>query len=169
MQIPKRRSSLHRKHQERDDHLSASAISRIQKTIQTIEDFERPKAVEELTSAREMGDLSENAAYSEAKARLARLDGKIFSLKERLKHAVVIRPGADANGAARIGSVVTVEINGARRSYEITGSLETDPAAGRVSHLSPVGKALLAKKPGDTATVKAASGKSVEYKIIDVS
>lgn len=167
MQIPKRRSSLHRKHQERDDHLSAAAVERIRKTIDTIERFERPKAVEELSATREMGDLSENAAYSEAKARVARLDGKLFSLKERLKHAILIRPGADASGRARIGSTVTVEIRGKRKTYEITGSLETDPAAGRVSHLSPLGAALLGKKAGETAVV-VAGGKRVEYVIAEV-
>lgn len=168
MQVPKRRSQERRKYGgPADDFLSPAAIRKIEDELRRLANVSRPRALEDLTRAREMGDLSENAAYSEAKGRLMKIDSLIFEMKERLKHAVVIKPGADSEGRARIGSTVIVEINGKKRSYELTGSQETDPTTGRVSHLSPLGAALLGKKAGDVASVKGPS-KTVVYRIIEV-
>jgi transcription elongation GreA/GreB family factor len=162
MQIPKRKSSERRKFPEQDNHLSQEAYERIERTIERLEKTERPKALRDLVAAREMGDLSENAAYSEAKGQVARIDGRLFGLREKLKYAVVVRPGTGPGGTARVGSVVTVEVRGKTREYEITGSLETDPSSGRVSQNSPLGKALIGRKSGDRVTVTAAAGE-IEY------
>ncbi len=168
MQVPKRRSAERRKYGgPADDFLSPAALQKIEKDLRRLEDVSRPRALEDLTRAREMGDLSENAAYSEAKGRLMKIDSLIFEMKERLKFAVVIRPGADAEGGARIGSTVVVEVNGKEKRYQLTGSQETDPSSGRISHLSPLGKALLGKKPGDEAAVKGPA-KMVIYRVIAV-
>lgn len=150
-----------------DDHLTVSAMRRLARDLHDLEKVQRPKAVEDLIRAREMGDLSENAAYSEAKGRLARIDGRIFSLKDRLKNAVVIEPGADASGRVRIGSTVVVSAGGARRTYEIVGSQETSPSRGRISHLSPLGSVLLGRVAGDEVIVKTQK-KNVVYRIEEV-
>lgn len=167
MQVPKRRGQGIRKYGDRDDHLTAAALERLRRTLERIEREERPKAVEELSRTREMGDLSENAGYQEAKGLVARLDGRIFSLKDRIKNAIVIESGADDDGRARIGATVTVRVNGHERTYEIVGSQETNPSGGRISHRSPLGSALIGHAAGDRVTVKAAAGE-IAYEIIAV-
>ena len=168
MQVPKRRSQERRKYGgPADDFLTPSAIRKIEDDLRRLEKVSRPRALEDLTRTREMGDLSENAGYSEAKGRLMKIDSLIFEMKEKLKHAVVIRPGADSEGRARIGSTIVVRVNGKEKAYELTGSQETDPTAGRISHVSPLGRALLGKKAGDEAAVKGPA-KTVTYRIIAV-
>lgn len=168
MQVPKRKSQMFRKYGgQEDNYLSAAAIRRLKDDLEHLSSTERPKALDDLVRAREMGDLSENAAYSEAKGRLARIDGRIFSLKERLKHAVVIESGADEDGSVRIGSTVVVRAGDTEKTYEITGSQETSPGRGRISHLSPLGALLIGKKSGDNVTLTV-NGKGTTYTIVDV-
>lgn len=169
MQVPKRKSEERRQPDSRSQsrYLTAAAIERLKRDLEDLERNQRPKTVEDLTRAREMGDLSENAAYTEAKARLGRIDGRIFSLKDRLKNALVIEPGAGPEGKARIGATVVVRVNGAERSYQIVGSQETNPARGLISHLSPLGAALLNRAAGDVVIVKA-NGKEISYTVVAV-
>jgi len=169
MRIPKRKSEESRKYGSRaDDFLTSAAIRKLHDELARLVDISRPRAVEDLTRAREMGDLSENAAYSEAKGRLAKIDSVIFSLKERLKSAVLIEPGAGPGGKVRIGSTVAVSVNGKERTYTILGSQETNPTAGRISHLSPLGSALIGRSSGDEVRIKNAAGTEVAYRIIEV-
>jgi transcription elongation factor GreA len=168
MRVPTRRSEQHRKYgSSGDDHLSAQALQELKEEIARLEKVSRPRALEDLTRAQAMGDLSENAAYSEAKGRLRGIDTRLLHLKERVKRAVVVAPGADEQGRARIGATVEVEVNGAARTYEITGSHETDPAKGRISHLSPLGALLIGKSAGDEVILEA-NGRKTAYRIIAV-
>ena len=166
MQIPKRKSQAFRKYgQDSDNHLTAEAVEMLKGELAHLESVSRPKTVEDLTAAREMGDLSENAAYHMAKGRLAGIDYRMFEIKEKVKNAIIIEKGADDQGRIKIGSTVTVEINGREKIFEITGSQETNPGSGKISHQSPVGKALMRHQAGETITTKTASGKEVEYTI----
>lgn len=168
MQVPKRQSEQRRKHDgDGDHHLTAAAIEDMRKEIDRLEQRSRPKALEDLTRAREMGDLSENAAYSEAKGRLRGIDTRLLHLKDRIKNAVLIEPGPDARGRVRIGAAVTIETGDRRKTYRITGSQETDPNLGRISHTSPLGAALIGHKTDDVVTIVVA-GKSVTYRIIEI-
>ena len=86
MQIPKRKSQAFRKYgKDADNYLTAEAIEMLKGELEHLENKSRPKTVEELTAAREMGDLSENAAYQMAKGRLAGIDHRIFEIKEKRK------------------------------------------------------------------------------------
>lgn len=168
MQVPKRRSEGRRKHGRADDaHVTAEALRRLRRDLDDLEKVQRPQAVEDLTRAREMGDLSENAAYAEAKGRLMRIDGRIFSLKERIKHAILIEEGADEEGRARLGARVVLEVGGQRRTYRIVGSQEANPSKGMISQASPLGAALIGRAPGETVSVKA-GGREIMYRIVDV-
>jgi len=166
MQIPKRKSEQNRQH-DNDLHLTPRRIRELKEELRKLEERVRPKVVEELTRAREMGDLSENAAYSYAKGRLAGIDRRIFEINDRIRNAITIEGGADSQGRIRIGATVTVEVGGRRRSFEITGSQETDPGSGRISHRSPVGSALLGHAVGETISVRA-SDREIEYLIVSV-
>lgn len=168
MRIPKRRSEEQaRANKESDAYLTPEAIRKLQNDLRRLEEVARPRAVEDLTRAREMGDLSENAAYSEAKGRLMGMDRRIFEMKEKLKNAVIIERGAD-DGRAAIGASVTVSVRGKEKTYEIVGSQETDPGSGRISHRSPLGAALLGKRAGDEAVITNAEGREVVYRIVEV-
>lgn len=165
MQVPKRKPGKY-SGGPADDHLTLAAIKKLREEQERIERA-RPQAVEELRRTREMGDLSENFAYSQAKARLSGMDMRVLEIKERLKRAVPITHGAAKDGSVRLGASVTVEAGGKERVYDIVGEQEADPSRGCLSYHSPLGAALLGKKAGDVAVVEA-NGKRIEYRITGV-
>jgi len=169
MRVPTRRSEvLVQSKKVSDDYLTPGAIQRMKDEIDRLEKVERPVAAEELRRCAAMGDLSENAAYSYAKAQLRRINGRIDSLKLRVANAIPIASGTGTDGRVRIGSRVRVKINGREMSFEIVGAQETNPLRGRISYLSPIGSALMGKARDESAVV-ATQGGEVEYAIIDVA
>jgi len=149
-------------------HLSADAVVRLQETVQRLESIERPKIVVDLSHALSLGDFSENAEYQDAKARLSRIDGRIFSIQERIKNAVVI-PFGSVGGVISLGSVVRLLVENDEKTYTILGPQEADPSRNCISHLSPLGSALLGKKKGDSVDVQMPHGDVRRYSIVDVS
>lgn len=168
MRVPKRRHELLNIHDTSQDshYLTKEAFERLKRTLYELEVVQRPKIVEDVSYARALGDLSENAEYQDAKARMSRIDGRIFSLKQRIKNVIPIESGT-SNGAVRIGSRVAVRVQDKNKEYTILGSQESDPTRGRISHLSPLGKALLGAVPGDFITVSTPRGETT-YEIIRV-
>lgn len=146
--------------------MTAEAVTRARRDLERLETVERKQAVEDLSVALQKGDLSENAEYQEAKGRLGRIDGRIFNLKERLKRATVIEQGS-SDGTVRLGSNVMVHVNGQQKTYDIVGPQESNPSRGRISHVSPLGSALIGHTQGDTVTIETPNG-PVAYQIIDV-
>lgn len=126
----------------------------------------RPKVVEELSTARDMGDRSENAAYKYARRKLSQTDSRLAFLKRILEHAKIVTP-TDANMVS-IGCTVIVEVNGKKTDYTLVGEYESDPMKGYISYRSPVGKALSGKKVGGSVIIELPIG-PVEYKIISIS
>ena len=167
MQVPTRKSRLNRRIDPSDNYLTLAALKQAEADLVSLE-ARRPKAVEELSAARDMGDLSENAAYSEAKSRLARMDTAIFHLRERIRNAIVIESGAAAGGRIKIGATVTVEVGGREKTFTITGGQESNPSEGRISHVSPLGRALTGRVTGESITVTSPTGKDLTYQIINV-
>jgi len=167
MRMPKRKSEQNRRYTDNDNHISPAKLQELKDEVEKLEKYVRPKVVEDLTAAREMGDLSENAAYSYAKGKLMGIDRRLHELNEKIKYAIVIEGGAAEDGSICIGCSVTVKVNGKEKTFEITGSQETDPGTGRISHSSPVGQALIGLKAGDCCTV-VIRDRRVCYEIIDV-
>lgn len=168
MQLPKRRSQQMRQHGPESDELTAETVERLKRTLNDLIKNERPKIVVDLSHAISLGDFSENAEYQDAKAKLARMDGRIFSLQERIKHAVVIPSGAGKDGAVRVGSNVRVRMNGKSLSYRLLGSQESNPSRGDISYLSPLGAALIGRKQGEAVTFRTPSGSETEIEILEV-
>ncbi len=158
MQIPRRRAQINRIQDEesRSQELTPEALARLKRTLEQLEKVDRPKIVEDLTFALSLGDFSENAEYQDAKMRLGKIDGRIFSLQQRIKNAVLIEPSA--SGTIGIGSRVTIRMNNQQREYRILGSQESNPARGNISYLSPLGKALMGHKAGDQIEYKTPDG-----------
>jgi transcription elongation factor GreA len=117
-------------------------------------------------NARELGDLRENAEYQEARNEQSFLEGRIQAIENMVRSAVVIETRRD--GDVVLGSTVRVAIGDEEMDFHIVGSTEADPANGRISNASPVGKALLGHRAGDTVTAQL-PGREVEYRILDVS
>jgi transcription elongation factor GreA len=117
--------------------------------------------------AKEHGDLAENAEYEEAKNEQAFVEGRIQALEAMLKSAVIIEnSGTDY---VALGSRVELESRDGRETFTIVGSAESRPAQGRISNESPVGRAILGRKAGDTVTVRLPGGTDVTYTIISIN
>lgn len=120
-----------------------------------------------IKEAKDMGDLSENAEYHEAKNAQAFLYGKELRLEEKIRNAKVI---ADKNcsGIVEAGCTVEVENDGEKMKFQIVGSTESDPALGKISIDSPTGSALSGHKAGETVSVIIPAGET-KYKILNIS
>jgi len=128
----------------------------------------RPAVVDRLSNARSMGDLSENNDYHNAKEALEFLDGRIVELEEVLSHAEIVKNGKARPGSVvRVGTKVKVAINGRQHIFHIVGEWEADPKEKKISHESPLGRALVGKRVGEKVEVEAPAGK-VEYTILGI-
>lgn len=125
----------------------------------------RLAAVERLALARDQGDLAENSEYTDAKQALAFIDGRILELEEVLHGVKVVT--SHPKGQIDVGCTVTLTINGKKEEFTIVGEWEADPISKKISHESPLGKALLGKKVGDKVEVEAPAGK-ILYKILHI-
>jgi len=125
----------------------------------------RPEAVNRLADARELGDLSENSEYAAAKQDLSFIDGRILELEEIIHGAKVVTN--HTKSAVDVGCKVTLTINGKKEVFSLVGEWEADPMAKKISHSSPLGKALMGKKVGEKVEVEAPAGK-VLYKILSI-
>ena len=136
----------------------------LEKLKEEIEELKRirPEAVNTLSDARKMGDLSENGLYTAAKMRLKSIDAQIFRLNIQLKLADIIEPSL--SGAVGLGSKIVVSKNGQKRKFYIVGDYEADPLMGKISSKSPLGKKILGKKINELIEVNTPSGKKT-YKI----
>ncbi len=145
--------------------LTKEGYDNLQKELRELIEVKKPYAVERLQKARAMGDLSENSEYSAAREELAFVEGRIQEIEEILKTAQIIEN--QKKGIVDIGVKVMVEINGRKEEFHIVGEFEADPNAKKLSHNSPIGKALLGKKVGDWVEVEIPAGK-IKYKIVDI-
>ena len=126
---------------------------------------ERPEAVDHLRKAREMGDLSENGYYKAARQRLTFIDSRLRRLGNILKRAKIVH---SANtGFVDIGSTVTMKLNDSEMTYTIVGGFESDPVQKSISHISPLGKALMGKRAGDVVQVQVPAGTMI-YTVVSV-
>lgn len=158
MRLPTRKSELLRQSQPQDPYLTPAMIEKLKKELERLMKKERRPAAEEVHRTAQMGDLSENAGYQAAKQHLRRINSRILQIEEMLKHAVVIQTkNTDTVG---IGSTVTLEHDGKTSTFEILGSYESDPAKGRISHVSPLGKLLIGHRIGDVVQLA-----NIEYRI----
>ncbi len=140
-------------------YLTREGYNRLKERLTYLIEVKRPEIAQQIHDAKEMGDISENAGYDEAKNAQAFLEGEIAELEWKLKHAVIIDDERPADRVS-LGSQVTVleEGSGEEETYVIVGSAEADPFDGRISNESPVGKALMGHKVGDVVDVETPGG-----------
>lgn len=128
---------------------------------------QRVNVAERIKAARELGDLSENAEYQTAREEQDRLEARISELEHVLQYSKVIKK-AKADGQVRLGSTVKLKNSGKALEFQIVGTIEADPLNGKISDESPIGKALLGKKVGDSAEIKTAAGAHT-YTVAEIS
>ncbi|HLC94926.1 MAG TPA: transcription elongation factor GreA [Patescibacteria group bacterium] len=126
----------------------------------------RQSIADAIKEAKEQGDLSENAEYSEAKRQQNENETRIIELEGMLKDSVVATKHKSSS-AIDIGSCLVVKMHGKEMQFEIVGSNEVDPATGKISNESPLGKAFLGKSKGEKVEVTTPTG-TLKYEILSV-
>lgn len=141
----------------------------IRRELENLKRVVRPENIRAIEEARSHGDLSENAEYAAAKDRQSFIEGRIGELEYKLAHLQVIHPGKLNKDRAVFGSRVLLENmeTGQDVEYQLVGPDESDVEKGRISIVSPLGKALLGKKPGDELVVEVPGGKRA-YELIEI-
>jgi len=147
-------------------YLSQEGVETLKKELQELKTKKRQEIAKRLQEAKDLGDLSENAEYFEAKEAQSLNDNRISELEELLKNAVVIETSNEEN-IVRIGSMVEVKSNNGSEIFSIVGSAEAKPQEGKISNESPLGRAFLGRKIGDEIEVKTPGG-ITKYKIIKI-
>lgn len=148
-------------------YLTPEGLERLREELRVLKYERRKEIADKIERARELGDLSENAEYQEAKDEQAFTEGRILELETTINNATIIT-GPGGTKHVSIGSTVKVRTNGEERSYAIVGANEADPAGGRISNESPLGRSLLGQRVGDEIEVKAPKG-TVTYRIVEIS
>lgn len=146
--------------------ITREGLEALEKELQELVEVKRPRLVERLSNARLQGDLTENSDYHNAKDELDFLDGRILELEEVIKNAVIVDKPND-KGIVAFGTKVRVKANGSEHVFHIVGEWEADPNEKKISHTSPLGKALMGKMVGDKVEVEAPVGKVV-YEILSI-
>ncbi len=129
---------------------------------------ERERILNAIAEARSFGDLSENAEYDAARNDQAKNETRIRELEELIQHAVVVDDATVDHSVVGLGSYVKVDKNGVEAEYKIVGSNEADPFENKISDMSPVGRALIGAKVGDTVKVETPA-RVVTMKVLHVS
>ena len=149
-----------------DQIISQEGYSKLKKELEHLTKVRRREIAKRIEAAKELGDLSENAEYAEAKDEQAFNEGRIAKVTALLKNLTVVENGNN-NDTVGMGSKVTVKTNRAEKQYTIVSFNEADPTAGKISNESPLGRAFLDKKVGDKVKVETPNG-VVEYEILNI-
>jgi len=146
--------------------VTADGLKKIKEELENRRNVVRQRIADAIKEAKEQGDLSENAEYSEAKSQQAENEARIAELEYMLKESEVV---AFDKGSAvvQMGSKVKVKFNGSEMEFQIVGGNEADPANFKISNESPIGKVFMGKRKGDEVEAIVPSGK-MKYKILEV-
>lgn len=150
-------------------YLTKEGLQKLEEELNYLTTVRRKEVASQIAEAKAEGDISENAGYDEAKNAQAFLEGKIRELENKIRNAEIIDESEVPADEVALGRTVVIQEVGTdlEEKYEIVGSVEVDPTNGRISNESPLGKALLGKKSGDTVTVQSPGGE-IEFSIVSV-
>ena len=149
-------------------HLTADGLAALRNELDELTNHRRPEVIQRIKSARELGDLSENADYEAARKEQSFLEGRVQQLEQMIKYAVMIEASHEGGSEVVLGSTVVIETaRHGQETFTIVGSAEADASAGKISFTSPIGRALLDRHPGETVRVQVPAG-AVDYKVVEV-
>jgi transcription elongation factor GreA len=150
--------------------LTPEGHEKLKQEIEYLSTTKRREVADRIRTARDFGDISENAEYDDAKNEQAMLEHKIAQLEERLARARVIDTADVDTSVVSVGSVVRLRDVDAKETveYHIVGSAEANPAEQKLSNESPVGKAIIGRKKGETVEVTTPRGGLLKFKIMEI-
>ncbi len=141
--------------------VTKDGLERLKVELEELRVVRRPQIIAEVAEARSHGDLRENSAYDAARHDQAMNEKRIADLEVLLRNAVLVdEESAVAGGYVRVGATVVVDYDGDEETYRIVGAIEAKPAMGLISNESPMGQALLGKRPGQEVSFATPAGRS---------
>lgn len=151
---------------EKETILTAEGLAKLQNELDELKTVHRKEVNDRIRQAKEYGDLSENAEYEDAKQEQAFIEGRILKLEAMIRNSRIIDESEYAPDEVHLGATVKVKDlkNNDNYEFHIVGSAEADPGSKRISNESPLGRALIGHKKGDTVDVSTPRG-VVKYKI----
>lgn len=153
---------------EQNTFLTEAGLEKLKKELEYLKNTKRREISERIQEAKELGDLSENAEYVEAKNDQAFMEGRILEAESILKNATIIKQKTGSCDKVEIGSKIKINDGGETREYYIVGSNEADPATGKISNQSPLGQAFLGRKIGDIIEISVPQGFK-KFKILAIT
>lgn len=151
----------------KDSYISPDGLEKVKQELKNLKDVERPEVIERIARARDLGDLSENAEYHDAREKQSFIEGRIQELESLIKNAIIIE-ASQRSSTVGLGSTVHATCdNGQKIKYTIVGHSEADPASGRISNESPLGMAFIGKTVGHEFEINIPSGK-IKCKIDEI-
>ncbi|CAA9424879.1 MAG: Transcription elongation factor GreA [uncultured Rubrobacteraceae bacterium] len=149
--------------------VTREGFQKLQEELNHLTEIRRGEIADRIRQAREFGDISENSEYDDAKNEQYLLERRISEVQRRLRNAKIVDPSGVDTGAVDLGTRVTLRVVGkdTERTFQIVGANESDPGSGKLSHASPVGRAVLKRRVGEKVTVSTPRG-ATEYEIVNV-
>ena len=154
----------------RESLITPEGLKKLKAELEELQTVRRREVAERIKEAREFGDITENAEYDDAKNEQAMLEQRIAQMEERVRRATVIKPSDLDTGVVSVGVKVHVkdQKTGDSRKFQLVGSAEANPAEDKLSHESPIGKALMGKKRGEVVSVDVPRGPAKKLKITKI-
>jgi len=143
---------------EQPIYVTREGLRKLEEELEYLRTVKRAEVAQRLHDAMGEGDIDENAEYDDAKNEQSFVEGRILTLETMIKNAVIIQEGKHRDQVVLGSTVTIVEEGGEPERYHLVGSAEADPRQGRISNQSPLGRALLGKRVGDTVMVSAPAG-----------
>ena len=154
----------------RESLITPEGLEQLKVELEQLQTVRRREVAERIKEAREFGDISENSEYDDAKNEQAMLESRIAQMEERLRRAIVVDKDQLDTGVVSVGVKVHVkdQKTGDSRKFQLVGSAEANPAEEKLSHESPIGKALMGRKRGEVVTVEVPRGGNRKLKITKI-
>ncbi len=154
---------------QKDVILTADGLKKLQDEIDYLSTTKREEVAQRIKEAREFGDITENSEYDDAKNEQAMLEHRISQWEEKLRRARVVKTSEISTDRVQLGVTVTLKDLEDEEvcSYQLVGSAEADPIAGRVSNESPLGQSIMGRRTGDVVMVPAPGGQR-RFEILDI-
>lgn len=149
-------------------YLTKEGFEKLQEEYKDLTEHRRQTVASKIKEARELGDISENSEYDSAREEQSFVEGRIAELRKLLNNAIIVEEEGGKPGVVKVGSRIRVHLDGEEQHFQLVGAEEADPLSFKISHESPLGRALLGKRIGDKVDVTAPVGK-LTYTIIEVA
>jgi transcription elongation factor GreA len=149
--------------------ITKEGYGKMQAEHKQLKNVERPAVIEQIATAREYGDLKENAEYKAAREKQGFIEGQLQNLEARISRAEIIDPSTLSGLQVMFGAIVTLEDleTETKKTYQIVGDYESDLNAGKIAHNSPIARGVIGKEQGDVVEIQTPKG-LMEYEIIKV-